>query len=164
MIKFLLLSCLLTVGSAVQYELKTSGTCSAYISTKSQCSAAARALGLSDTSAEDDRQSWGVSYDPKGCYYEGGRLKHHDEGRNTGSCTDSDKCLCKKAIAFVNKPFNNGFNVPTTGNPLREGDIVNKCNLRVVTTSQGSCVEDTSGSGNYNNNEDCEFWYKGSKR
>jgi len=59
-----------------------------------ECSAAATYLRLSDTSASDDRQS-GVTYDPPYCYFEGRSLKFNGNGKNRGSCTNSDKCLCK---------------------------------------------------------------------
>ena len=61
-----------------QYEKKTSGKCQYDITCFNECEAAAIALGFSDTSATDDKQDngpTGVTYDPKGCYYEGGSLK-----------------------------------------------------------------------------------------
>ena len=78
------------------FELRSSGRCLMYITTSADCATAARALGVKDTTVEDDRQSK-RSYDPPGCYYEGGRLKMNRDGSNTGSCSRSDQCLCKCA-------------------------------------------------------------------
>ena len=66
------------------------------IDTLAECSQAGSALGLSDTTASSDNQR-GVSYDPKGCYFENGQLKFNGYG-NYGSCTTSDQCLCKTNI------------------------------------------------------------------
>jgi hypothetical protein len=41
----------------------------------------------------DDKQPNGVSYDPKFCYWENEQLKFN-QGRNTGSCSSWDRCLC----------------------------------------------------------------------
>lgn len=60
----------------------------------SECDIAAQALGLSDTSASQDGQSGGVSYDPPFCYFEQGSLKFNIYGANSGSCTNNDQCLC----------------------------------------------------------------------
>ena len=65
------------------------------ITSLAACSAAGKKLKLRDTTASDDRQRRGVSYDPAGCYYEGGRLKFN-AGKNTGACSVKDRCLCKK--------------------------------------------------------------------
>ena len=50
------------------YFLIVSGSCTSSglytVKTASDCNAAARELGLSDTTASDDAQSGGVSYDP----------------------------------------------------------------------------------------------------
>ena len=54
---------------------------------------AAAALSLSDTTVSSDGQS-GVSYDPPYCYYEGSVVKFN-EGANTGSCTGTDRCVCR---------------------------------------------------------------------
>ena len=81
------------------------------ITTLADCSAAAAALGLSDTTAVDDGQD-GVSWNPPYCYFElvyagGGSysLKFNSAGTNTGSCTSgwygelqtataTDICIC----------------------------------------------------------------------
>jgi len=72
------------------------GHCTNDITSINECSAAARALKLRDTTASDDRQS-GVYYDPPYCYYEGGSLKFNSNGKNTGLCRTSDQCLCSLA-------------------------------------------------------------------
>ena len=73
--------------------LVTSGTCAAYISSINECEAAAEKLGLSDLTCSDDGQD-GKSYDPQGCYFEGGSLKLNVRMSNTGRCSSADKCLC----------------------------------------------------------------------
>ena len=57
----------------------------------SACESAAAALGLPDITAEDDRQTRLVSYDPW-CYYENRRLKFNEGA--WGRCTLWDQCLC----------------------------------------------------------------------
>ena len=84
--------------SDVSYLLVDSGsTCpsgSHRVSTLSECSRAAAAVGLQDTIAVDDYQD-GVDSDPPYCYFKDGSLKFNSNGLNTGSCTGSDKCLCR---------------------------------------------------------------------
>ena len=67
-------------------------TCN-YIRTTAGCEAAARELGLSDTSVSDDYQN-GAEYDPPFCYFEEGRLMFNIRETNTGPCTTTDICLC----------------------------------------------------------------------
>eukprot|EP00936_MAST-01D_sp_MAST-1D-sp1_P000605 g605.t1 len=62
--------------------------------TREECSAAAARLGLSDTTASDDGQR-SVSFDPPGCYFEGGSLKFNSDLSNTGRCTTSDNCVLR---------------------------------------------------------------------
>jgi len=62
-------------------------------------SRAARALGLSDTEAEDDGEVTSSSDDPPGCYYSAATLGEprtlmFNSGMNTGMCSDEDECLC----------------------------------------------------------------------
>ena len=77
------------------YHLWSNGQCKSghEIKSLSECSAAAKYLGLNDQSASSDNQPYGVSYDPPFCYYEGGQLRFNG-GRNYGPCTSSDTCLC----------------------------------------------------------------------
>ena len=70
-----------------------SGIICRYVKTASACESAARELGLSDITVEDDGQN-SVSYDPPFCYFEGGRLKFNSLGTNTGACTTGDQCIC----------------------------------------------------------------------
>ena len=68
-------------------------TCN-YIKTPSECEAAARQLGLPDTSVTDDGQN-GFGQDPPYCYFESGSLKFNYGGTNTGLCgSNNDKCIC----------------------------------------------------------------------
>ena len=52
--------------SGLSYSLVTSGTTCTRITSISECSAAASAIGLADVTASDDSQS-GVNYDPPYC-------------------------------------------------------------------------------------------------
>ena len=81
--------------SGSPYKLVTSGSPNCNLSSLAECSAAATALGLSDTTASDDNQS-GVSHDPPYCYVEGGTLKYNSNGLNTGDCSSSENCICRK--------------------------------------------------------------------
>ena len=87
--------------AGVTYALAKKGRCAkgTEITSQSDCSAAAQYLKLSDTSAEYDGQKNGVSFDPPFCYFELGVLKFNG-GRNTGSCTQIDQCLCASAGAY----------------------------------------------------------------
>ena len=77
---------------------QTSDKCAHPITSASACAQAATSLGLSDTTVSVDGQS-DVSYDPRGCYYEGGSLKYNSANTNTGDCTESDECLCEVSSA-----------------------------------------------------------------
>ena len=48
------------------YHVRRVGACSLWVKSMSACESAAAALGLPDITAEDDRQTSGVSYDPPG--------------------------------------------------------------------------------------------------
>ena len=77
------------------YKLvNTANTCD-FITTNSECEAAAQHLGLSDTSAEDGKNEPRPYNDPPYCYFEGGSLKFNSDATNTGACSGYDKCLCK---------------------------------------------------------------------
>ena len=73
----------------------TSGYICNRVASLSECSSAAATLGLSSTTASNDNQS-GVSYDPPYCYFEGSVLKLNSNGLNTGPCTTTDQCICRK--------------------------------------------------------------------
>ena len=66
------------------------------VTTISECETAAIALGLSDTTAIDDGENWGL--DPPYCYFENGVLKFNP-GVNTGSCggSNDDICICRQS-------------------------------------------------------------------
>ena len=89
---------------AGRYQLgairKTSGKCEHYFDSLSKCNEAAVALDLDDTSAVKDNQD-GVSYDPKGCYYEGGALKWNEKMTNDGDCSSNDVCLCNDGVGLM---------------------------------------------------------------
>ena len=72
------------------------GACAVPITTLAECSAAAAALGLDDTTSAYDGQTVSA-YDPPHCYFEGGELKLNSDGTNTGACSMQDQCLCAAA-------------------------------------------------------------------
>ena len=87
---------------SASYVLVKSGSTCTRITSFSECSTAARALGLSDTTASyDEHTGSGVNYDPPYCYFEGGTLKYNSNGRNTGGCTTSDNCVCRRGTYFA---------------------------------------------------------------
>ena len=84
-------------------ERENTITCD-YITTSSECEAAAQELGLSDISATPSPiSSLDPTHDPPYCYIEDGSLKFNGDGTNTGVCGFDagygavylDKCLCK---------------------------------------------------------------------
>merc|ERR1712061_218853 len=84
-------------GRVFQYELVSRGSCTNPIVDIEECAAAAVSLGLSDTIATDDGQysEWySAWWDPPYCYFEFGSLKFNSGGHNTGSCSNTDACLC----------------------------------------------------------------------
>ena len=89
-------------AAPTQFSLRKSGRCApgTWITSYAQCNAASRELQLPDPIVQNDNQPKGVSYDPKGCYYEGGVLKFNTGNRNTGACSSSDNCLCLKKGAL----------------------------------------------------------------
>ena len=61
---------------STKFKLQTSGECRHPITSAAGCADAAEDLSLSDKTVSDDGQHRGVSYDPRGCYLEGGNLKY----------------------------------------------------------------------------------------
>ena len=83
-----------------------SDTCD-FITTSSECEAAAEYLGLSDISAYASYNQG--SLDPPYCYFEGGNLQFNSDETNTGECGGGsgefhDKCLCKSSGQQRNVP------------------------------------------------------------
>ena len=79
--------------------VEVANTCD-FITTSSECEAAARYLGLSDISAYASYNQG--SLDPPYCYFEGGNLQFNSDETNTGKCGGGsgqfhDKCLCKSS-------------------------------------------------------------------
>ena len=84
-------------------ETQNTITCD-YITTSSECEAAAQDLGLPDTSATPSPISqYDHTADPPYCYIEDDVLKFNGDGTNAGACGSDggygprylDKCLCK---------------------------------------------------------------------
>ena len=77
------------------YYMIDSGSCGGgLVSTKSECEAAAMALGLSDQIAAD--YTFDTSpYDPPGCHFRSSRYLYVFGGGSTGSCSSIKQCICK---------------------------------------------------------------------
>ena len=77
------------------YYMIDSGSCDGgLVSTKSECEAAATALGLSDQIAAD--YTFDTSpYDPPGCHFRSSRYLYVFGGGSTGSCSSIKQCICK---------------------------------------------------------------------
>ena len=84
--------------------METEGASCRYIETKAECEAAATALGLSDTTAEDGTKTSQPGTDAPYCFFEDGDLFFDGAGTNTGACGNAwngnpnylDICLCHK--------------------------------------------------------------------
>jgi hypothetical protein len=83
------------------------------ISTLAECSAAAKALGLDDNTAQDDGQSEKAS-DPPFCYSENGKLKLNGLGDNTGECSEKDMCICKAVQEAYCPVYSRRYSTPYT--------------------------------------------------
>ena len=83
------------VQIAGDYHMIESGSCGGggLISTKSECEAAATALGLSDRFAHDYTSSTSSSY-PPGCVFVSSRTLYVWGVGSSGSCSSSTKCIC----------------------------------------------------------------------
>ena len=82
-------------GPSKLYELATSWRCIEKITEITECDLAAVALGLADTTAEDDERKRSSSK-PGGCYFDGKKLRMNVDGTNTGYCSLIRPCLCKQ--------------------------------------------------------------------
>ena len=92
-----------TDGSPADEVFSSGANCEANdrlsIKSKQECTDAAKHVsitGFTPGPATDDGQTSGANDDPPYCYVEGGRLMFNAEGvgKNTGSCTADDKCIC----------------------------------------------------------------------
>ena len=83
-------------SSHSQYKMVKDLSCD-FVRSITECESAARELRLSDVTAEYDRAygEFSTFYDPPFCYFEDERL-YFNKGGNTGSCTASDRCLCRQ--------------------------------------------------------------------
>ena len=75
------------------------------IKTFSECEAAAKQLGLSDTTATDDGQN-GFDRDPPYCYFESDSLKFNYGGTNTGLCGSNNYLNLKEDFSTTSRHFN----------------------------------------------------------
>ena len=141
------------------FQLRTSGACAQHIQTVEECSRAATALALADTTVYVDGQS--VTFDPPFCYYEANSLKFN-HGANTGPCTALDECLCRGAASPSTPPM-----PPTPPPPLippadleqllhvQSGSVFCQAVPAPATgpLAGSQCVGD--GAGNHGSNERC---------
>ena len=64
-----------------------------------ECASAAVALGLSDTTVEDDGRAEAYRWAPRGCYLEGSNNQHlrfNVNDGNSGHCGQNDRCVCAR--------------------------------------------------------------------
>ena len=78
-----------------------------FVRTSSECKSAAKELGLSDVTVEDDLQN-GAHYDPPFCYFEAETLWFNKWGTNTGPCTTTNICVCRQNDACAMIPCKEG--------------------------------------------------------
>ena len=77
------------------YYMIESGSCGGgLIATKSECEAAATALGLSDKTAYD-YSSGNYASLPPGCQFQSSRWLLVFGAGSTGSCSPSKQCICR---------------------------------------------------------------------
>ena len=84
----------LFIFTGTYYKLLQTDSACDRVTSLSECSTAAVALGLSDTTAVDDNLS-GYTYYPPYCYFNGWELKYNSNGQNTGGCGIYYQCLCR---------------------------------------------------------------------
>ena len=79
-----------------KYEIKNSGTCDVYITSKEECEEAAAIISFADTSAHE-----AVQNGPVGCFiYNSAQLKF-DGTASTSSCSNLYSCICKTRKYFL---------------------------------------------------------------
>ena len=77
------------------YYMIESGSCGgAFVSTVSECEAAATALDLSDKTAGDQTSYTSLFYPPGCAFFSSSSLYVFNDG-NTGPCSSSQQCICK---------------------------------------------------------------------
>ena len=97
---------------SAQYHLVTSGTSCVRVTSKDECEAAARMLGLSDTTAIVDYvYKW-----PPYCLHSNGLLYYNTRAyESTTECSSSYKCICKGTVHSLSLGRDRHyFTVPTT--------------------------------------------------
>ena len=123
-LRALLLAAIVPVSLATEYVQYSSGAscedptypptgatrAARSITTLEECSAAAAALGLSDTTAQEDGQTGSWIHDPAYCYMSGGSLQFNSAGTNTGSC-EFDPCVCVADFITISVSGGN-YNAP----------------------------------------------------
>ena len=76
----------------------TSGSTCERVTTKAECEEAARQLGLSNTTAEEET----VDDYPPYCYFTGGEwevwLWFNKNGSSTSQCSSDEVCICKGEV------------------------------------------------------------------
>merc|ERR1712093_891392 len=96
-----------------------------WITSMAACSAAGAMLKLKDKTAASDGQK-SVGYDPPFCYFESGQLKFNVGGKNTGSCSNSDNCLCYTQAKPTVKPTKPKPTKPKPTKPMKKAVLLKK--------------------------------------
>jgi hypothetical protein len=140
--------CLCAISAPKKYTLQTQGRCRYPIISSASCAAAAKELNLSDKTVSDDGQHYGVSYDPKGCYFENRSLKYNSKHKNTGACTTSDQCLCGISAPYTPPPVNCVAKYGNWGKCTRQCGPGRQYRTRTITTpaSNGGSNSACAGS------------------
>jgi hypothetical protein len=90
------------VSQARRYKIQRSLKCYTPIKDVQQCSEAAsqllNQLGITTLADAVEDEYTGVSTAPPWCYVKDGQLKFNANGRNYGSCSQTDTCLCRDLI------------------------------------------------------------------
>jgi hypothetical protein len=90
------------VSQARRYKIQRSLKCYTPIKDVQQCSEAAsqllNQLGITTLTDAVDDEYTGVSTAPPWCYVKDGKLKYNANGRNYGSCSQTDTCLCRDLL------------------------------------------------------------------
>jgi hypothetical protein len=78
-----------------EYVLKNSGSCASPILSQKECSLAAKAASLANTTVMRTSPGGSTSFPPY-CYANGDDLYLQESGANTGKCSATTPCLCHK--------------------------------------------------------------------
>ena len=119
------------------YELRSSGRCTAYITSIDECNEAAAALSLKDTSAS----SMTSDTKPPGCYYFFSYSLKMNTASSMTACSSTAECLCK-STATLAPALTVGPSTTATLAPTRPATspAAAPTTATGVPTTAGSCI------------------------